>query len=175
MQMNWKFTKKITPQVINELTYIAQHGGLTPENIVDRAKDSTNVLHSLFEWDDSIAAKNWRLQQSRMLINEVKIVIEEREYYAFENVSVAVSSIDGTQEASVSREYKPIIEILSNQVLRQQVIRQALMNLSYWEHQNEKYTELAPIIASARETRERLERQWQTDKQNKKNESQSSH
>lgn len=51
-------------------------GRLTPEAVVQDAKSKTSPLHDQFEWDDSEAGKQWRLQQARELIRSVKIEIQ---------------------------------------------------------------------------------------------------
>lgn len=50
-------------------------GALTPENIVTAAHNSDCVLHKLFEWDDSTAAHQFRLQQARNIINNVEVIV----------------------------------------------------------------------------------------------------
>lgn len=41
---------------------------LPPSNVVRAAQNPTSVLHHLFEWDDVKAARQWRLEQARRLI-----------------------------------------------------------------------------------------------------------
>ena len=45
-----------------------EFGTLTPELVVDVARDPEHPLHSRFEWDDSIAAEKWRLEQAGQLL-----------------------------------------------------------------------------------------------------------
>jgi len=45
---------------------------------------------NFFDWDNSSAGEKWRLQQARCLVNEIKIVVEDKEMYAFENVNISV-------------------------------------------------------------------------------------
>ena len=48
---------------------------LLPEDVVAAAADPKHVLHDYFEWDDSEAARLYRLDQARALIREVKVTI----------------------------------------------------------------------------------------------------
>ena len=50
-------------------------GGLTPERVVERARDPNSPLHQAFEWDDTEASRKYRLEQARGLIRSVKIVV----------------------------------------------------------------------------------------------------
>lgn len=159
INVTYKVTEKYTPERIDKILKIQSQKGLTPENLINEAKDKNNPLHDLFDWDNNIAGDKWRLQQARVIINEVKVVIDEKEYYAFENVSVKVN--DNLEH---KREYMPIVTIMSNKELRQQIIRSALQQLAYWEKQNEKYTELMPIIQTAQKVRKEIEKQWQKKK-----------
>ncbi len=49
-------------------------GKLTPASVVSDASDPASPLHSCFEWDDSVAAHKYRLEQARVLIRSVKCV-----------------------------------------------------------------------------------------------------
>lgn len=49
-------------------------GVLTPEAVVAAAKKPTSPLHRVFEWNDSEAAKAWRIEQARCLIRSVHVV-----------------------------------------------------------------------------------------------------
>ena len=41
---------------------------ITPEQILEKARDVNSELHKCFEWNDSIAAEKYRLQQARSII-----------------------------------------------------------------------------------------------------------
>lgn len=68
--------------VINrELTAIAakKNGRLTPEEVVDEARDKDAPLHSFFEWDNKRGAEKYRLEQARRMIRGVTLVVTRRE------------------------------------------------------------------------------------------------
>ena len=44
-------------------------GGLTPADVVDVAASRKSPLHRLFTWDDTEAARQFRLQQARSVLN----------------------------------------------------------------------------------------------------------
>ena len=50
-------------------------GRITPDAVVEDARDPRSPLHSHFEWDDSAAARQYRLDQARALIRTVKLEI----------------------------------------------------------------------------------------------------
>lgn len=50
-----------------------EHGALTPELVVEVARDPDHPLHSRFEWDDRLAGEKWRLEQASLLLRVVKL------------------------------------------------------------------------------------------------------
>jgi hypothetical protein len=66
--------RKIIEARIIELTQRDPSERVTPEAVVDDARDPTSPLHDLFEWDDAVAAHNFRLQVARRIIRTVRIV-----------------------------------------------------------------------------------------------------
>ena len=62
-------------QVEARLEKIRAHnsGTLRPDDVVADAKSDKSPLHAFFEWDDSAAAHQFRLDQARTLIRNVKV------------------------------------------------------------------------------------------------------
>ena len=52
-----------------------QQGRLDPRDVVDAARNPDSPLHSLFPWDDELAADAHRLNVARALIRRVKLVV----------------------------------------------------------------------------------------------------
>lgn len=64
---------------------------LTPKNIVNLARNENSVLHEMFEWDDTVAAEQYRKQQANLIIQNLKITViaddnTERKVKAFVTV-----------------------------------------------------------------------------------------
>jgi hypothetical protein len=67
---------RITQEIIAEIERLEdRRGRITPELVLDAARDKRSVLHDCFDWDDTIAAERWRLEQSRELIRSVKFTV----------------------------------------------------------------------------------------------------
>lgn len=56
-----------------------ERGVLLPADVLERAKDPDSPLHEFFEWDDSVAANLYRLDQARTLIRTVKLTVTVEE------------------------------------------------------------------------------------------------
>lgn len=52
-------------------------GRLTPNDVVDFAKDPSSPMHSWFTWDDSEAARLFRLSEAGSLIRSIEIIYKE--------------------------------------------------------------------------------------------------
>lgn len=53
-----------------------KQGCLTSQNVLDSARATRSPIHSLFEWDDSKAAEQFRLKQAAQLICNLSVEIE---------------------------------------------------------------------------------------------------
>lgn len=70
------FYKDVDPnKVASEIMDIGESA--TPAEILDRATDESTELHKCFEWDDSIAAGKYRLQQARRVVQFLVIKEEQ--------------------------------------------------------------------------------------------------
>jgi hypothetical protein len=77
---NWKLkglSKGVDPfAAAKELERLQNiHISLSPEIIVKAAQSKRSVLHLLFEWDDTKAAYNYRIQQARTLLNNIQVTV----------------------------------------------------------------------------------------------------
>lgn len=54
---------------------VANGGKITPEMVVDAARDTSSPLHEHFTWDDEKAAGAFRLVEARALIRSVRVDI----------------------------------------------------------------------------------------------------
>ena len=52
-------------------------GLLRPADVIEEARDENSPLHGAFCWDDTEAARLYRLDQAQRLIRKFKVVIEE--------------------------------------------------------------------------------------------------
>jgi len=97
----------------------------TAEGIVDAAKDKKNPLHNYFEWDDTEAAAEYRLQQAQYIGRNITVEIEVIgpkgpvviEFRAFETVNTKTEE-EGTEK---NKQYVPVKAIFQNEDLLVQV------------------------------------------------------
>jgi hypothetical protein len=70
--MNKPSRKEIDAEINRIYT---EYGALTPNLVVEVAKNPKSVLHHLFEWDDAKAGESFRVAQARAIITSVKVNI----------------------------------------------------------------------------------------------------
>jgi len=80
MDYNWKIkglAKKVDPsEAAAELRRLQKvYGIITPEIIVNESENPKAVLHPIFEWNNTRAAFNYRLQQARILLNNIQVSV----------------------------------------------------------------------------------------------------
>jgi hypothetical protein len=51
------------------------YGSLTPQNILDASRPKNALFHTLFQWDDTLAAEHYRLQQARTILNNIEVTV----------------------------------------------------------------------------------------------------
>lgn len=63
----------IGPAAIAELGALSADGRLTPSRVLERAANPESALHQHFEWNDSAAARRYRMDQAARLIMRVRV------------------------------------------------------------------------------------------------------
>ncbi len=60
-----------------ELVRLAEEhkGYLSPDTVVEAAADPASVLHDRFTWDDTEAARRFRLVQAGMMLRQIRVTI----------------------------------------------------------------------------------------------------
>lgn len=152
MKTQYKTTDRINKKVIKEILKVEKTQGLTAWTLLEQAKEKDNPLHDLFEWDNSVAAEKYRLVQARIIINEIKIMVEDKVMYGFENVTVKVSETDS------KRVYQPINDIMDNEETRNQILLRGIQAQKYWKQQYSNLIEFKGIVKEIERVEGRLKK-----------------
>ncbi len=70
---SWSRKYSVDPQVVGEI--IESMPESTASNLIKEARKKRSPLHSIFEWDDTEAAREYRLMQARMLIRSLQVEV----------------------------------------------------------------------------------------------------
>lgn len=141
--------------IIEELERIAKQndGILQPEIVVEEARRPSSPLHSKFTWDDTEAAHQYRLYQARTLIRVVVQMIPNTAD-SHERVWVSLKKDRITEGGG----YRTLVSVLSDNDLREQLLQQALEDMTYFQ---EKYThlqELSEVFSAIRTVRVKIKK-----------------
>lgn len=139
--MNYKFAKgfnyKVDANVAGAVCEkLEQDGGLTPQALVDVSRPDNAPLHGEFEWDDSVAGENWRKHQARGIIKALVIVAPEtnKEVRKFYNIKID------------DRKYESIEVVMKEVSKRDQLLRNAMRELSSFRNKYAALAELAKVF-----------------------------
>lgn len=114
-------------------------GELTPEDILDDAKNDNSPLHSFFEWSDSTAAHQHRLHQARGLIRSVVAI-----YVSDDKPAVRQRAYVHISEGETSH-YREAVHAMSQKSTRDAVLKRALEELIGWQKRYHSLHEFADI------------------------------
>ena len=119
-------------------------GVLTPQVVVETAKNKKSLLHDYFIWDNSIAAEKYRVHQARNLLNsitiEIKIEGKTEDVKTFHNVTTIV--YQGTEQEEKQRGYVSIESVKENEYYMNQIIEEAHKEMAEWGIRYRKYKSL---------------------------------
>ena len=103
--------------------------GLTAKNLLNASRNPDDVLYNEFEWDDEIAAENYRESQARHIINSLIVVPAEK----VENDTTATRAFYCLKEDCM-KSYKSIQSIIQRPDLTEQLLSQAEKELEAFEN-----------------------------------------
>jgi len=117
--------QKITEEL--EIVRRRNKGILRAEEVVSFAQNPKTALHNQFEWDDTNAAKEYRLWQARRIIKVIVVMLPhtDREYFAYVSLKA--------DRALVGGGYRQIVEVLGDAELRGQLLQEALEELETFQ------------------------------------------
>ena len=128
------------PKIISELKALYQRneGLLTPQTIVNAAKNKKSVLHRQFEWDDNEAANQYRLSQARELLQvTIEYIKDSKGNKKPMRVFASLKSdrLDGG--------YRTMVDLLGDKEYRAQLLQDAIEELETFKR---KYYELKELV-----------------------------
>lgn len=132
-----------------ELIRSKSKGVLYPQDVVEFARDPNTELHKHFTWDDSEAARQYRLEEARRLIR-VHVT------YLPRNNQPVPCYISLPEKRANGGGYITIEHALSKAEYRRQMLEDALVALQALENRYHMLRELAPIWDAVDKVRSRF-------------------
>lgn len=144
-----------------------QHRAVTPDAVVDAAKDEDSPLHPVFQWDDTEAAREYREQQARHLMRSLVVTYRRQDGELTPPIRAfvkLVSSADDpaldmdTEDATQPRVYLPVRQIMGEDDHRRRYVRQALQELGTWRRRYRDISEFAKLFEAIDQLEEESKR-----------------
>lgn len=139
MDVVWKIDglyKADAQKVYDEITSIGDQ--YTAQEVVEKAKDENTELHSLFEWDNDVAADKYREQQARYILCSLVVKTETEQG---ECVPIRVIVNSGQHSP-----YRPIQMVVTNEDEYNSLLARALNELKAFQNKYSTLTELQSIF-----------------------------
>jgi hypothetical protein len=131
-------------QVREELEQLRESNGghtLQPEQVVEFARrNRRSALHAEFEWDDTAAAHQFRLEQARHIIRLSINVL--RTPNGDVTVPMYVSLVS---DRTAGGGYRTLESVMNDEELRDQLLQQALEEFNRVRRKYQTLQELAPV------------------------------
>jgi len=123
---------------VTDLIAKYQRDGITAEELVDAAEDIDHPLHDRFTWDDTIAARNFRVIEARQILGEVLLIQPggTEPIRAF----VPVKVVDNPSE------YRPAITVMGDPESRQQLFNRYRSMLKGYSARLGSFNEFKDIV-----------------------------
>lgn len=93
------------------------NGDVRPDYVVEAARQPDSPLHPFFEWDDSVAAYEYRLNQARALIRSVRVDIKTST-----TIVRAVAYVRSPAAAVDEQGYRAIARVLTDEEHKKKVL-----------------------------------------------------
>lgn len=145
-------------QRLHELEFIRKRsvdGILQAEDVVEFARDERTALHSEFEWDDSVAAHQHRLEQARKIIRLTVTVVDSP---AGQQTVRMYASCD-SDRVKPGGGYRSLVEVMNSEDLRDQLLHAALRDLRTVRRKYQQLRELQPIFRAIDRVSRKTEQQ----------------
>jgi hypothetical protein len=95
-------TMKLTQEQIAAVHALEdENGNVFPHQVLKAAKDKTNPLHALYDWDIKRAAEKHWLHQSRLILGAVTILVTTQEFTYKSSAYVSSGTGDGYRNVMV--------------------------------------------------------------------------
>lgn len=115
-------------------------GELTPQDVLDDARNDNSPLHSYFEWNDGEAAEQYRLQQARGLIRAVVAV-----YVSDDRPAVRHKAYVHIGEPGAPH-YREAGHAMSREQTRKMVLQRAWRELQAWRQRYKDLKEFSELF-----------------------------
>jgi hypothetical protein len=134
----------VAPQAASNLRDVlmeirAKRGALTPEIVVEEAADPMHPLHHRFTWDDSEAARKWRLHEAGNLLR-----VRYKADAGDERADLRAFWVTRGEDGKPTSHYEPVEEVIQDPFQRELMLRQMRRD---WQTFKRRYQHMQEFVA----------------------------
>lgn len=148
---------------------------VTSAAFLDASRDEESPTHSLFEWDDSVAAERWRMRQSQRIIGQLQIeIVVEKVEDSVTDVEVHIEEVPEENIRKVpayvntnsygrfgaskntAGAYVNMASAMSDEEKRKVVLKNVLNELSVYQRKYFMYKELSEIFEAIESAKKKM-------------------
>lgn len=139
------FNFKVPAQVVGDtIEELSKHGAVTSQALLEVSRPEDAPTHNLFEWDDSVAAERYRLQQATVAINSIEITIVDESNGTAVQQAAFVNIVE--KRVAKAGAFMPIEVAMSDDLMRDTMLRNAMNELKAFRKKYEQLSELTAIF-----------------------------
>lgn len=128
----------------------AKHGRVTAKRVVEWATPKTSPLHKHFQWDLRKAAASFRVEQARVLLRQVQIVVVNLKQEPVK-INAWVSTVD-----QLGRHHDEATKVLSHRETRRLLVAEAFKTLQAFKRQYDHLVELSEVFEAFERAKRKL-------------------
>jgi len=110
----------------------------TTEQVLDLARNPETELHRCFDWDDTVAAEKWRMEQARLVCRSLVVVVQK-----YETEPVKLRIFEHDHEEKVYRETRLTFR---NEDQYSRLLNQAKTEMNQFAKKYRTIVELSGVI-----------------------------
>lgn len=119
---------------------LSQEGGVTARDVLDAARSTNSPLHSYFEWNDRVAADEWRLIQARGMMRAIRVRFVDGDGITTKETRAFQIERRASQNAyEPERKYRTFQVLHGDSAFAVQMMDSAIDDLTNWRRKYEPY------------------------------------
>lgn len=149
------YSYKVPAQVVGKAleSIEEKEGKVTSKSFLEYSRPETADTHSMFEWNDSIAAEKYRLRQSAAIIGQIEVKIEIADTDDGEPQEIQITPVPAFvnvagKSTKASATFVNVVTAHEDSALWKQVLRNALAELNSFKRKYARYKEFAKVISA---------------------------
>lgn len=143
-EIKWKTSGLFKTDPVKVYEELQTLDEITPDTVVELARNKDSVLHSMIDWNDKVAASKWRKQQARIIL--CNLVVEVREHEGEEPKQIRL-----LHKPDENKLYQEIGFFIQNESEYEKLLNQAKRDLDSFRVKYHVLNELKPVFEAINE------------------------